>query len=69
MACVHLQQLYQLCSEHDLKLSASDMIRVVCQQCGEQEVCPSALMDEYEYKEAQQAENASDDSTGNSPAE
>jgi hypothetical protein len=50
MTCVHLQQLYKLCHEHDLKLSGTDLIRVVCQQCGEQEVCPSTLMDEYDAK-------------------
>ena len=53
MACVHLQQLYQLCQDHDLKLGGSDLIRVVCHQCGEQEVCPSALIDERDSKESQ----------------
>ena len=48
MTCVHLQQLYKLCREHDLKLGSSDLVRVVCQQCGEKEVCPSTLMDEYD---------------------
>jgi len=52
MACVHLQQLYKLCNEHDLKLSSSDIIRIVCPQCGEQEVCPSTLTDEYDAKRA-----------------
>ncbi|MCA9229609.1 MAG: hypothetical protein KDA57_03090 [Planctomycetales bacterium] len=55
MACTHLKQLYQLCLEHELKLGGSDLIRVVCQQCGEQEVCPSMLMDEYDAKESQSA--------------
>ena len=50
MSCVHLRQLYLLCEEHDLKLSGSDLIRVVCNQCGEQEVCPSTLTDEYDAK-------------------
>ncbi len=52
MTCVHLRQLYKLCEEHDLKLSGTDLIRVVCNQCGEQEVCPSVLTSEYEAKEA-----------------
>jgi len=52
MTCVHLQQLYKLCQQHDLKLGGSDLIRVVCQQCGEQEVCPSTLMDEYDAKQS-----------------
>lgn len=51
MPCVHLQQLYRLCQEHDLKLGSSDLIRIVCNQCGEQEVCPSVLTDEYDAKQ------------------
>ncbi len=46
MTCTHLQQLYKLCREYDLKLGGSDLIRVVCPQCGAQEVCPSNLMDQ-----------------------
>lgn len=53
MTCIHLQQLYQLCREHDLKLGGSDLIHVVCNQCGQQEVCPSTLTDEYDAKQAQ----------------
>ena len=52
MTCVHLQKLYKLCQEHDLKLGGSDFIRVFCHQCGEHEVCPSTLMDEYDAKQA-----------------
>jgi hypothetical protein len=44
MTCVHLQELFDLCREHDLKLGGSDLIRVVCRQCGQQEVCPSTLV-------------------------
>jgi hypothetical protein len=55
MTCVHLQQLYKLCQELDLKLSGSDLIRVVCHQCIEQEACPSTLMDEYDAKQSQPA--------------
>ncbi|MCC6491822.1 MAG: hypothetical protein IT424_02250 [Pirellulales bacterium] len=51
MPCIHLQQLYKLCQDYDLKLGSSDLVRVVCNQCGEQEVCPSTLMDEYDAKE------------------
>lgn len=53
MTCIHLQKLYKLCHEHELKLGASDLIRIVCHQCGEQEVCPSTLSDEYDFKQAQ----------------
>jgi len=48
MTCVHLKQLYDLCIKEDLKIGGTDLIRIVCKQCGEQDVCPSMLMDEYE---------------------
>ena len=54
MACVHLQQLYKLCQEQHLKLGGSDLIRVVCHQCGEQEVCPSTLVEEYDSEQSRQ---------------
>ena len=54
MACVHLRQLYKLCQEQHLKFSGSDLIHMVCNQCGEQEVCPSTLMDEYDARQSQQ---------------
>ncbi|QEG35939.1 hypothetical protein [Bythopirellula goksoeyrii] len=54
MACVHLQQLYKLCQQQHLKLGGSDLIRVVCHQCGEQEVCPSTLVEEYDSKQSRQ---------------
>ena len=58
MACVHLRQLYQLCQDHDLKLGGSDLIRIVCRQCGEQDVCPSNLveMDEPRGEQKQDEE-------------
>ncbi len=40
--------MYDLCVKEDLKLGGTDLIRIVCNQCGEQEVCPSMLMEEYE---------------------
>ena len=45
MACVHLQQLYQLCQENHLRLSSSDLVHIVCEQCGKQEVCPSGILE------------------------
>lgn len=50
MACIHLQQLYDLCREHEIKLGGSDLIRLVCEQCGKQEVCPSMLVDHRELE-------------------
>jgi hypothetical protein len=52
MTCVHLQRLYQLCHAENLRLSSSDLVQLVCLQCGKQEVCPSVLMDEYDQQES-----------------
>jgi len=54
MACVHLRRLYQLCQEEGLRLSGSDLIRIVCDQCGVQEECPSLLLEAYEAREGTQ---------------
>ena len=68
MACTHLQQLYKLCQEQHLKLGGSDLIRVVCHQCGEQEVCPSALVEEHDPEQSRpgtdDAQSLSTDSVG-----
>ncbi|MCI0492061.1 MAG: hypothetical protein L0Z07_03890 [Planctomycetes bacterium] len=53
MTCVHMQQLYRLCQEQDLKLGGADLIRVLCKQCDAEEVCPSMLTDEYDAKQSQ----------------
>ena len=50
MVCTHLKELYVLCEKHDLRLGGSDLIRVVCRQCGHEETCPSVLMDEYDAR-------------------
>jgi hypothetical protein len=50
MTCKHLTQLYDYCQTHNLKLSSTDLIRIVCPQCGVEEVCPSVLSEEYESK-------------------
>ena len=43
MVCEHLRQLYQLCVDQKIRLGGSDLIHLVCEQCGRQEVCPSNL--------------------------
>lgn len=58
MTCVHLQQLYKLCREYDLRVGGSDLIRVVCHQCGVQEVCPSTMIDDSEEAEENTAGEA-----------
>jgi hypothetical protein len=50
MTCKHLKELYEICQTHRLKLSSTDLIRIVCPQCGVEEVCPSVLADEYETR-------------------
>jgi hypothetical protein len=57
MTCVHLQKLYQLCADHDLKLGGADLIHIVCKECGEKEVCPSGLMEECETDEETDEDN------------
>lgn len=52
MVCSHLKELYVLCEQHDLRLGGSDLIRIVCRQCGNVETCPSVLMDEYDSRES-----------------
>lgn len=52
MTCVHLKQLYQLCQENDLRFSSSDLVRIICHECGFEEVCPSVLTDEYDAVES-----------------
>jgi hypothetical protein len=48
MSCKHLKELYELCGKHDIKLSSSDLIRIVCPKCGIEETCPSILVEQYE---------------------
>ena len=62
MPCNHLKELYEMCSRHNLKLSSSDLIRIVCPSCGVEEQCPSALCEEYETRHHEPGEpEASDD--------
>ena len=68
MTCVHLKKLYQLCQQEGLKLAGPDLIHIVCEQCGEQEVCPSLLYDEYEANEKKLAGQAAPSgATGSAP--
>jgi hypothetical protein len=50
MPCTHLLHLYDYCRSHEIKLSSSDLIRIVCPQCGVEEVCPSLLAAEYDVR-------------------
>ncbi len=63
MSCVHLRRLYQLCEDEDIKLAGSDLLHIVCTQCGVKETCPSMFMDEFEPddEEEQVADESRDD--------
>jgi predicted RNA-binding Zn-ribbon protein involved in translation (DUF1610 family) len=48
MTCKHLKELYDVCQSHQLRITSTDLVRIVCPQCGVEEVCPSVLADEYD---------------------
>jgi len=48
MACVHLQELFQLCQDNDLKISGADLVHFVCERCNRQDVCPMSMMEQRE---------------------
>lgn len=50
MTCKHLKAVFDLCQAQGVKLASSDLIRIMCTECGTEEVCPSMLYDEYEAK-------------------
>ncbi len=60
MTCKHLKELYEICQTHRLKLSSSDLIRIVCPQCGVEEVCPSVLAEEYETRHQEDGHSSLD---------
>ena len=53
MTCEHLRKLYQLCQSQELKISSADVVRIVCKQCQEVEVCPSMMTDEYNARQSE----------------
>ena len=50
MVCVHLRRLYQLCRDEKLRLGGSDLIHLICQNCGIQEGCPATFDEHFESK-------------------
>ena len=50
MSCKHLRELYEMCLRNNVKLSSTDLIRVVCSQCGVEEQCPSLLCRDYDAR-------------------
>jgi len=67
MVCTHLKELYDLCEEHQIRIGGSDLIRIVCKQCDQDETCPSVLMDEYDSRHAD--DEPASDSTKSAPGD
>jgi hypothetical protein len=42
--------MFEICQANHLKLSSTDLIRIVCPHCGAEEECPSVLVAEYEVR-------------------
>jgi len=63
MVCTHLRQLYELCQDQQIRLGSSDLVRFVCTQCGEQEVCPSNLMEQGSDPNGENGPDADSDSS------
>lgn len=63
MSCAHLKKLFDMCLQEDIKIGGTDLVRIVCNQCGAEEVCPTMLMEEYEamHPEGQDDENQEND--------
>jgi hypothetical protein len=59
MTCLHLKRLYEVCRTNGLRMSSSDLIHIVCPECGVKEVCPSVYSIEYDAE--------SGDADGESP--
>jgi hypothetical protein len=60
MGCKHLKELYEMCLRNNVRLSSTDLIRVVCTQCGVEEECPSLLCRDYETLHEKDEESRQD---------
>ncbi len=58
MPCEHLKQLYELCDKHELQLSSSELIRIMCPHCEVEEVCPSVYLTEYEARKTESGDQS-----------
>jgi hypothetical protein len=41
MTCNHLKEIDRACQDHGLVLGRTDLVRLICTECGDQEVCPA----------------------------
>jgi hypothetical protein len=64
MPCKHLHELIELCQRNNLKLSSSDLIRMVCPSCGVEEECPSTLSAEYDATHGNTEDDDGDQASG-----
>ena len=58
MVCTHLKELYALCEKNQLRIGSSDLVRVVCKQCQQEDTCPSLLMEQHESSQQDHASSA-----------
>jgi len=56
MSCAHLKELFDMCMKQQIKIGGSDLVRIVCKQCGKEEVCPTMLLEEYEAQHPEEME-------------
>jgi len=63
MSCAHLKRLFDMCRQEDIKIGGTDLVRIVCKQCGAEEVCPTMLMEQYQelHPDATDAEGQEND--------
>jgi len=47
-SCKHLHEIVETCQRNGVKLSSTDVIRMVCPTCGTEEVCPTLLCEQYD---------------------
>ncbi len=52
MPCDDIKHVIDLCKQHEIKVSQSDLIRAACNDCEEVEVCSSTNSVEYEKRES-----------------
>ncbi len=39
MTCVEFQTICRVCADHGIAIGKTDLVRMVCNECGSQEVC------------------------------
>jgi hypothetical protein len=60
-SCKHLQEIVETCQRSGVKLSSTEVIRMVCPTCGTEEVCPTLLCDQYDAITEKQGDPSADE--------